>query len=301
MLKIRVPASSANMGAGFDCLGVALSVYNYIYVNQTGHGLVIEAEGEGKDKIAKDEKNLVYQSMKKVFEYAKKSVDGLYIKLENNIPLSRGLGSSSACIVGGMTAANALLGNPLTDREILNLALLEEKHPDNITPCLVGGFTASMVYENEVYYIKKDVPDKISFLLIIPDFTLKTKKSREILPQNILLNDAAFNISHSTIFALGMYSENFDIFKVALKDKIHQPYRSHFISDFDDILKKCEEFGALGAYLSGSGSTIAAILYDSDRGKVENGIRKYLDKTNKCWKVITVKADNLGVTVEKIQ
>lgn len=199
MVKVKIPASSANMGAGFDALGVALNLYSRLEVEETSGGLEINTLNAASF-VPKDETNLIYKAMSKVFEYVGYTPEGVKITQESGIPMTRGLGSSSACIIGGMLAANVLSGRTLSYGEILNLASQMEGHPDNAAPALYGGFCTSF-FDGETVFTKSiKLNPKYRFAVMIPDYFVATKKSRGVLPENVPLHDASFNIAHASLF-----------------------------------------------------------------------------------------------------
>jgi homoserine kinase len=263
VVKVKVPATSANIGPGFDCLGIALDLYNTIEVEECDDGLHIKAFGQGCDKIPLDGTNLVYSSMEKVFQYVGYNPRGLIINLHNNIPIARGLGSSAACIVGGMVAANTLAGCPLSTNELIKLASQMDGHPDNVVPAMLGGMTIACKVGEDIKYIKMAPPEEVKFAVMIPDFELCTAKARQVIPQIIPMEDAVFNISRTALLIASLLTGQVENLAVATEDRLHQPYRKSLIPQWDDILSFSKKLGARGVFLSGAGPTIIAIL---DRG-----------------------------------
>jgi len=265
MIKIRVPATSANMGPGFDSLGVALTLYNYITIEESGCGLEINILDQSKKFLPTDEHNLVYRSMKAVFDKIGYVPHGLKITMENNIPSNRGLGSSSAAIVGGLYGANALMGSPLSMDELLKMAIKIEGHADNVTPAVTGGFTVSVLQKGEHHYVRHKLKDDLCFAAIIPDFPLATKKARSILPRMVSYRDAVYNTGHSALLAASLISGDYSHIRVAVGDRLHQYYRKSLIPSMDEIFNICYRHKALGVYLSGAGPTLMAIIRKSDK------------------------------------
>lgn len=296
MYKIKVPATSANLGSGFDSLGLALSMYNYVEMDFCDR-LTIESADD--IKVPTDENNLIYKTAKYLFDVKGKKLDGLYIRQTNNIPMARGLGSSSACIVAGLVGANALLGNEFSKDEIVDFAAKLEGHPDNSTPALLGGVVTAVIDEEKVYHIKHDLKDDLQFTAIIPDFELETKVARSVIPMEISHKDAVFNLSRCALMAMSLSEGRYENIKVACKDKLHQPYRINLIKNADDIFKSAYKNGAYGAFISGAGSTLMAISNADNKDFVAN-MQKTLDSFSLSgWKIVNLKADNLGVTIEK--
>jgi len=257
MIRVRVPATSANLGPGFDVIGVALSIFNEVWVEGSDKKLEIEIFNEGADKISKDENNLVYRSFCKVFERVNKNPKGIKLVLKNTIPLARGLGSSSAAIVGGLVAGNAYLGFPLNDEELLRMAVEIEGHPDNVAPALFGGVTICTQIP-KLLCVKLPIFE-LDVVLAVPDFEIKTSDSRKILPKEVPFEDAKMNVTNVAFLITALYTKRYDLLEIGMQDRLHQPYRSKLIPGFYEVLKRARQAGALGVALSGSGPTIIAL------------------------------------------
>lgn len=260
MVRVRVPATTANFGPGFDCLGAALGLYNFIEM-EFWHKPEIEVTGEGRDEIKRDKTNLVYRAAEKVLSEAGLNRP-LRIKLENNIPLARGLGSSAACIAGGMVAANELMHRHFSIDKIIDIATGMEGHPDNVVPALVGGFSVCLLHDGKVIYRSFPIPGDLRFIAAIPHFQLETVKARKVLPQEVPLSDAVFNLSRAALMVAAFCSGDFKDFAVFCQDKLHQPYRSTLIPGLEKIIKTVSQQGALGCFLSGAGPTVICISYE---------------------------------------
>ncbi|WDU83001.1 homoserine kinase [Caloramator sp. Dgby_cultured_2] len=293
MVKVRVPATTANIGPGFGCLGIALDLYCYIEVEEIEKGLVIE----GCDDKFKGEDNLIYKSMKRIFESASYSPRGIKIKVDSKIPISRGLGSSAACIIGGLLAANELVGRVYSKEEILNIATQIEGHPDNVTPALVGGMTAAIYERDRVYYNKIKVADRFKFYALIPQFTVSTEKARKVLPKVIDYKDAVFNIGRVSLLITSFIEGN-DNIKIACRDKIHEDYRKELIRGFDTIKEKCLDLGSLAVFISGSGSTLMAVV-DKENTDFKAKIEKDIYNFEGSWIVKEVNIDYEGAKIIK--
>ncbi|MBE6892647.1 MAG: homoserine kinase [Ruminococcaceae bacterium] len=293
MIKIRIPASTANLGSGFDSLGIALNLYNYVEMEPAEGCFISSADGS---EIPTGEDNLIYSSAKKVFEKAKVPFTGLKIIEENNVPFARGLGSSSACIVGGVFGANELLGNPFTKDELLSIAAEIEGHPDNVSPALLGGFTANAMEENKVCYVKAEVPEKLFFAAFVPPFELKTADARAVMPKEVSVKDSVYNLSRSALITASFLSGKFENLKTGSEDKIHQPFRLPLIPGGSEIIEKSYENGALAAYISGAGSTMMAI-FDCGKEEAEKIAKNILSSGDfEGWKYFILNADNSGAS-----
>lgn len=289
MIKIQVPATSANLGSGFDTLGIALSVYNTFYFEEIESGLEIIGSLDNE----KNTDNLVYQSMQQTFKKCNYKPKGIRITIESSIPISRGLGSSSACIVGGIMGANSLMESLLSKQEMVDVATEIEGHPDNVAPALLGGCVCVLQDNNQLYYNSISVADDLRFVALIPDLTLSTKASREVLPQTLSFNDAISSISRVALLVSALSNKNYALLKPALKDTIHQPYRSSLIKDFDLIINQAYQYNALGAYLSGAGSTIMAIT-SKDNRQFKKSMAHYLKDSAYSWRVVDLSVDQSG-------
>ncbi|MBQ2615127.1 MAG: homoserine kinase [Clostridia bacterium] len=299
MVKVRVPATSANMGSGFDSLGVALNLYNYVTAEETGNTIQIDILDETSKFLAKDERNLVYRSMQTVFDRVGYHPKGLHLTLENNIMVTRGLGSSSAGIVSGLLAANVMTGETLSKDELLVMAAEIEGHGDNVTPAIFGGFTVNVKRKDKVHYTRVAVQDELRFAAFVPDFYLQTKKARNVLPKMVSMRDAVYNTGRSALLATSIMSGNYENLRVAVEDKLHQRYRKRLIPDMEDLFRVCYEKNALGVYLSGAGPTVVAMVYQKDEEVFKQEMTQFLSSSMRHWKLHMLRADNQGAVVIK--
>lgn len=297
MIRIRVPASSANMGAGFDTLGIALNLYSVLEVSETESGLKIITNTSG-GTVHNDESNLVYRAMKRVFEEVGYRPSGIYINQNSQIPMTRGLGSSSACIIGGMLGANVISGRKLSYNEVLGLATEMEGHPDNVGPALYGGLCISARTGGAVAVKSTKLQNNLKFAVMIPDFFVATRKSRGALPEFVSMSDAAANISSALMFYYSLTSGDFSQLRYGVRDKLHQPYRKRYVDGFDDIVNKTYEAGSLATYLSGSGPTVMAII-DGDGAEFATEMEKYFRDNSHKWKCTVLECDNVGAVVSE--
>ena len=293
-VKVRIPATSANIGPGFDCLGLAVSMYNYVYMSEADGCSVISKDGSN---IPTNEENLVYTSAKQLYEIAGRPFKGLAIEQISHIPQARGLGSSSACIVGGLLGANQLMGNPLTQDEIINLAGTMEGHPDNSTPALIGGLVTAVLDGGKVHYVKQEIGSELKFASIVPDFELKTSVARACLPEGVPHTDARFNLARSALMAVSLYSGKYENLQVAAGDTLHQPYRLKFIPNAEEVIQMCYAAGGYAAYISGAGSSLMAIFNDR-KLDFEQQVRDALDNNGlEKWKLHILSIDNTGAII----
>ena len=256
-IHIRIPATTANLGPGFDCLGMALDIFNEVIVTSAPSMRII-VQGEGDGQISQKQDNLVYRAMATIFNKLGQSIPALFVTCLNRIPLARGLGSSAAAVAGGLVAANELLGKPLSSDELLQLGAGMEGHADNIAPALFGG--CQLVYQENGRYFNISLPLQADLraVLFIPDFAMSTAKARHILPARVSRSDAVFNLSRVSLLTLALTTGKLEYLRIATQDRLHQPARQSMFPAMENIFKAALEAGALGAFLSGAGSTILA-------------------------------------------
>ena len=260
----RVPASTTNLGSGFDVLGLALQLYSSVELEVTDSGIHIEIQGMGKESITDGENNLAYRAAKLIFEKVGKQPKGLRLTLTNGIPVERGLGGSGTAILGGLLVANYICGNPFSKNELLNFAFTLEGHPDNVSASLLGGFVVACVQNEKVHWVKLAVPDELKVVLAIPDFQLQTKLAREALPKTISLADAIFNLSRGAFLVASIATGNLQNLCISMDDRLHQPYRKPLIPGIEDVFSAAIDSGALSVALSGAGPTVAAFCNGND-------------------------------------
>ena len=283
MLEIIVNATTANLGPGFDCMGLALAIENKVTIQKSNEEFI-------------DKKNLIYLSIKKIFDIVGKETPKFKIEQQIQIPISRGLGSSAACIAAGCLAGNVMAHAKLSSDELIKIATAIEGHPDNIVPAFLGGYTISSLEDEEVIYFRQDACKNFKYAVIIPSYTLSTTLAREALPNDIPFKDGVYNIGKSALLSASMITGNGNLLKYACKDKVHQPYRKHLIPEFDNIIKKAESYGALASFLSGAGPSIVSILSFNDND-FENEMSEFLKSIQGGWVLKIVKASNIGARV----
>lgn len=271
---VKVPASTANLGPGFDTLGMALSLYAWIEMAEGDGQTVIKMHGSGLEGIPADKNNLIYKVAQLLFREAGVSVPELNITMYSDIPLTRGLGSSASAIVGALVAANALIGSPLTEDRLFQIATGLEGHPDNVGASLFGGIVVAAWDGHRADYVRLDPHPALEVLVAVPRFQLSTEKARHALPKQIGMADAVFNVGRSSLLVAALASGQLQLIAAAMKDRLHQPYRAALIPGMAEILDGASKHGALGAALSGAGPTLLAF---SEKGNPKaGGLERYL-------------------------
>ena len=294
-VRIRVPATSANLGPGFDAAGLAVTLYNTFVFE-----LLEEEKLEIKGCPAQfaNENNMTYQAFLQAAGHIGLSFKGLQITTSGDVPYTRGLGSSSTCIVAGIVGAYAFLDRQEERQDILNLATAIEGHPDNVAPAIFGGMTVSVMKENQVTTLNIPVKHDYRYIALIPPFTLSTEKARAVLPDKVSRSDAITNVSHLALMVASIINGYDEGLKLGFKDKLHQPYRGKLIENYFPIMAVLEKDPhIIGAYLSGAGPTIMAIIKaDDDKGVVR--LKEELGDLIKGWKVEKLELDTRGYTCD---
>lgn len=294
MVKIQIPATSANIGSGYDSLGLAVNLYNYVFMRENDRVQIISRD---RAPVPENANNLIYKTAKYLYEVCGRKLPGLYIEQTNNIPMARGLGSSSACIVAGLLGANRLMGNPLTKEELVNFAANLEGHPDNSTPALLGGLVTSVIEEKRVFCVKQEIKDDLRFAAFIPNFELKTSDARAVVPKEIRHRDGVYNLSRASLMSVSLYSGRYNNLRVACGDRLHQPYRLSLIWKAQEVFDLSYQLGAYAVYISGAGSTLMAIV-DRDKADFEQKARAGLDALGlQQWDLKMLSIDNTGAVV----
>lgn len=270
MFQIKVPASSANLGAGFDCFGLALQLYLTVRCkpNKDQNNHKIELSGQGRESLPNNENNLILRVANFVAQSEQIDLPKLYLQVENQLPLARGLGSSAGAIVAGVGVVEAILEKNFSSEKFFHYATKFENHPDNIAAARYGGFTIA-VGDKDVLAIKQKWPDKIKALVTIPNFELDTQKARGVLPASYSRSDAVFNLQHALLFQASIMQENYNLISTALQDRWHQPFRAPLVPGLEQALA-LEMPGLLGIALSGSGPTLLALATENFAAIAEN-------------------------------
>lgn len=292
MIRIRVPATTANLGPGFDVLGAALGLYNTYTIEKRDSGVKII----GAARHHSDENNLVYRSMLSTFERLGHKKTGARISIQSDIPVSRGLGSSAACIVAGVIAAGIIAKADLSDQQVLSIATEIEGHPDNVAPAIFGGLIVSMMDGADILYNPVNIARSFKFMAMIPDFTLSTALARSVLPEQVDHRTAVANVGRVSMLISALANGRLDLLKYGLRDELHQPYRAELIRDYHNITRRCEEMGTLGSYISGAGPTIMC-LKENDHTDFDENMMKYLETLEDKWILKELDIDHEGAKI----
>ncbi|MGA1932162.1 homoserine kinase [Arcobacter sp. YIC-464] len=292
-MKVSVPATSANLGPGFDSLGIAITMKNQVIIRPSKFHSV-SLKGEGANNPVLKDNNMFISIFNDFYHNLSQKKRHFRFEFFNEIPLSRGLGSSSAVIVSAIASAYAIEGIKLDKNKLLNLALAYENHPDNITPAVMGGFNVATVQDNEVKYINKAIPKTLKAVIVVPNRPISTQLSRKTLPFKYSKDDVIFNISHSSLLTAAFMSEDWKMLRSASMDKVHQKYRMKQMPELFDVQKTALRNGALMSTLSGSGSTLFSICYADDAKRIEKALKNRFAH----FKVFTSDFDNVGVKID---
>jgi homoserine kinase len=309
-VHVRVPATTANIGPGFDCLGAALTLYNRFQFTvlpkasktEGKPALFIKVEGLESARVQTDAQNLAYRAFCTLFEKVHRPIPNLHLKISLGIPLARGLGSSATAIVGGLLGANALTGNPLSQAEVLDLAIAIEGHPDNVAPALLGGcqLAATDPLTQAWTLCPIQWSPKIVPIVAIPDFELSTAAARAVLPGQCSYPDAIFNVAHLGLLIKGLEAAHSEWIRVALHDRLHQPFRAALILGFPEIQKAALNAGAEGLVISGAGPTLLALSLPEVAPLVASQMQSAWRNQGVTAQVNLLQLDERGATVEPV-
>lgn len=303
-VSISVPATTANIGPGFDCLGAALSLHNrFIFSNvEAEPGTVfMTALGDEADRVQLDADNLVYRAFAHLYQELNRSVPAVKLEIQLGVPLARGLGSSATAIVGGLVGANASLNFPLSRQAVMQMAIALEGHPDNVVPALLGGCRLAATHANNAWEIC-DIPwsDRVTPIVAIPDFELSTAEARQVLPTTYSRADAIFNTAHLGLLVRGLETGNPSWLQAALQDRIHQPYRQALIPGYATVQSAAIAAGAHGLVISGAGPTLLALADIDQAETVRATIAQAWSQENTKATVKVLKLDRAGASVEMV-
>ena len=308
-VSVKVPATTANLGPGFDCMGMALPIYNTVTIEETvlpGTGIEINviAEDDTSDELSlehipMDENSIIYKAVELLYNSIGQTPSELKITVHTQIPVARGLGSSASVIVGGLIAANELLGRPADEAALLSIATEVEGHPDNITPAIVGGLVLTSSEEDgSIVYRKLDWPQEWNLTLCVPEYELATDISRSVLPKEVPIQDAVFNAKRLAMFIQAIHTKDSALMKLALKDKLHQPYRMKLVPGLEKIIENLKhEENVLGCVLSGAGPSILIISERNNLDKIRSIVRETWADLNVKAEIYTLPFENNGAQI----
>lgn len=260
-LTVTVPATSANLGPGFDCLGLALGLYNTVEVTAREAGMLVTVEGEGQGIIAVDERNMMVQAMQRLSDQVGQPLPGLHLRQVNRIPVTSGLGSSAAAVLAGLLAANQLLGEQLSREEVLDLAVAIEGHPDNMAPALYGGLVMANRDGERLLVERLPVAD-LHVAVVVPDFALLTVEARAALPPHVPFADAVFNLGRLGLLLRALAEGDYEQLATAMQDRLHQPYRLPLVPGMAAAFDAARAADAHGVAISGAGPGVIAFAPD---------------------------------------
>ena len=289
--EVRVPMTSANVGCGFDSVGMAYQAYSVFHFEKSN-----KLEFEGFEEQFCNEDNLVYIAFKKALKKINKAVKGVKISLLEQAPIARGLGSSSTCVVAGIYGAYLLTDTEIDKEEIFRIATDIEGHPDNVAPAIYGNLCAACIVDGKPYNVHYNIDYRFKFMALIPNFETKTEDARKAMPKDLPLKDAVFSLSRLGVVLRCLENYDIDMLKDVLADKIHEPYRKKLIHEYDEVRKICEDVESYGFFISGSGSTLVNIVINDSKVKI---IEERLKNLKYDWKVLFVGVDKNGTTWRK--
>ncbi|WP_245618393.1 homoserine kinase [Deinococcus misasensis] len=299
-IEVKAPASSANLGPGFDCVGISFALYTTVRV-KVQEVLEIVPIGKDLEGTPRDETNIVYQAMLALAQEAGQVLPPVRLEIESGIPLARGLGSSAAALVAGMVAANELLGKPLNTQQLFDLASRLEGHPDNAGASLVGGAVVATFDGQTSKYLQFQLPQHLRALLVVPQYALETSKARGVLPETYSRSDMVFQLSHAALLAAGLASGNLTVFKEAMRDRLHQPYRAALVPGLLELLEGAPGHGALGAALSGAGPSVLCFYEENtDLSGLKNFLTGVLEQHGVTALLEELPLDNRGVLIQTL-
>ena len=296
-VRVRVPATSANLGPGFDALGLALALYNDVEVSLAA-ATTLTIEGEGAARLPRGDRNVVARAIRLAYDEAGRASARWAVRCVNRIPSARGLGSSAAAWVGGLVAGNVLLGSPFDRAALLRLAARAEGHPDNVAAAIYGGLTVVGGEGDGVVAVTLPVPSELTWVALVPEVTSATAEARAVLPATISRAAAVFNIQHVALLLASLQSGRLETLSVALDDRLHQPYRRKLFPWMPAVVEAARAAGALGCVLSGAGPSVLAVVLRPDQSQaVAAGMEKALARANVRGAARVLAVDTEGAVV----
>lgn len=299
-VTVTVPATTANLGPGFDCIGAALELHNeFKFTRLDEGGLIIHVTGAEAERVQTDESNMLYQAFVRLYQYIEQTPPAVKIEIQMGVPLARGLGSSATAIVGGLVAANQLAGVPLSEMQLMELAIAIEGHPDNVVPALIGG--CRLAATSSTGWEICDLPwhENIIPVVAIPDFELSTSEARRVLPTEYSRADAIFNTAHLGLLLRGLETGKGEWLRAALQDKLHQPYRKTLIPGYDTVKAAAVAAGAYGMVISGAGPTLLAMVDQLHAKAVETAMADAWKQEGITSIVRSLPLDTQGATISQ--
>ena len=291
-ITVRVPATTANIGPGFDSMGCALALYNYITCEVLPAGKLVIT---GCPEPYQNEENLAVQGYRAVLSRLGLPNEGLSLHIRAEIPVCRGLGSSAALIAGGAAAANLLHGSPLPPAELLEVTNEIEGHPDNLAPAIYGGLTASLVEDGKPRTVKLPLSPTLRWVAAIPDFELSTHLARAVLPKEVAFVDAVYNASHVAVLVGALGRGDRELIAMALRDRLHQPYREKLIPEYNKVKTAAEQCGAIAFCISGAGPTLLAL---TDEASFAAQFAEKCKRLEHRWNIMELAVDTEGIVAE---
>ena len=297
-VRVRVPATSANLGPGFDALGLALALHNEVTLEEAD-GVSVTVDGEGAGRLDPGVKNVVARGVALAFEAAGRPFRGARLHCLNRIPLSRGLGSSAAAWVGGLAAANALLGEPLDRAALVTAAARAEGHPDNVAAAVLGGLAVSCADGDRVTAVSLPVPGDLAWVVLVPETESATREARAVLPESLPHADAVFNVQRVSLLLAALTAGRPDLLGLAMQDRLHQPYRRRLFPWMEAVAEAGRRAGALGCVLSGAGpAMLAAVRGRGD--EVARAMERALREAGSEGRALSLAVDAAGTTWERL-
>ena len=298
-VRVRVPATSANLGPGFDALGLALALHNEV-VAEAAAEVTVSIEGEGRGRLDEGAKNLVARAVALAHEVAGRPFHGARLRCINRIPLSRGLGSSAAAWVGGLLAANALMGEPLDREAVLTAAARAEGHPDNVAAALLGGLTVSCADGGRVTAVSLPAPSEVEWVVLLPETESSTRDARAVLPDTVSRSDAVFNVQRVSLMLAALATGRTDLLDQAMQDRLHQPYRQRLFPWMEAIAAAGRRAGGLGCVLSGAGPSMLAAVRQGGGRAVAEAMERALRDVGIAGRAMPLPVDPVGATWERV-
>lgn len=303
-ISVKVPATTANIGPGFDSFGMAIPIYNIVTIEETVLGgveieLICKEDEIQELHLPANDTNIIYGAIEQLYACVGQAPSAIKVTIDTSIPIAKGLGSSASVIVGALLAANELLGRPADLDALLSIANEVEGHPDNITPAFLGGFCISSLEEDgSIKYCKLDWPEDWKLTLCVPDFELSTSISRSVLPAQISREDAVFNVRRSAMLIHAIHTKDAELMKLAMQDKLHQPYRIRFVPGLEDVMEELKSFdNVLGVALSGAGPSILVVSSGNNLDKIREVIKTTWAKYSVKAEISTFDIDTNGAEI----